>query len=374
MHLFASVTIAAGLAVGSCVPLAGGPAGEAAAPARAVAVPVAIDATGGSDVTRDLQSFLQGVPDGSTVQFPAGARYRVEGTLRLVDRRDLTFAGNGALVFATTEGDRTRSQWRIEGGGGFVFRDLAVRGANPQAGLGDGAYRARLEAQHGFDVLGVDGFRLERVTVTDTYGDFVYLGGLRRTSGRATWTSNVDIRDSVFERNGRQGISLTGAEDVVIEANRIGETRRATFDIEPNGPGGGARRVRIAGNEVGPGRLLFVAMGGVAGKVDRVEIVGNRLARPLNIVVQANDQRRRSNIVIRDNVSTATFGSTRAAIVLHDIDGAEVTGNRQRFDGRAGGVAVESRRSCRVAVGGNSFEGASVVHDAGSETCGAPPG
>src|SRR4051794_30833598 len=59
------------------------------------AIPVLIDGTGTTDVTSQLQSFLNGVPDGSTIELPAGGRYRVEGTLTLQDRHDLTIEGNG---------------------------------------------------------------------------------------------------------------------------------------------------------------------------------------------------------------------------------------------------------------------------------------
>ena len=42
-----------------------------------------IDATGATDVTEPLNAYLAGLPDGSVVTFPAQARYRVEGVLRL---------------------------------------------------------------------------------------------------------------------------------------------------------------------------------------------------------------------------------------------------------------------------------------------------
>ena len=53
-------------------------------------------------MTTALHAFFAGVPNGSTIVFPAHAQYRIEGTIRLRDRHDLTFAGNGATLFATT--------------------------------------------------------------------------------------------------------------------------------------------------------------------------------------------------------------------------------------------------------------------------------
>ncbi|HET6361721.1 MAG TPA: hypothetical protein VFH11_06655, partial [Gemmatimonadota bacterium] len=121
----------------------------------------AIDATGTWDVTGPLNSYLASVPNGSVIQLPAGARYRVEGIVRLVGRKNLTIEGNGALLFANSTGSgatpppgfdrnwpRNRYHLEIRGGSGIVIRNLVVRGANPNAGMNDAAYVSALEAQH----------------------------------------------------------------------------------------------------------------------------------------------------------------------------------------------------------------------------------
>ena len=48
----------------------------------------------------------------------------------------------------------------------------------------------------------------------------------------------------------------------MIEHNQITDTRRATIDLEPNGPEWGAENVHILDNRIGPGRLLFLAAAG----------------------------------------------------------------------------------------------------------------
>src|SRR6476660_8785707 len=115
-----------------------------------VRVPASIDPTGRVDVTKSLQRFLSSVPREREVLFRKGARYRVEGTLVLRNRHGMTIDGNGATVFATTRGKIDRAQFWIKGGERVVFRDLNVRGANPNAGTGEGAYVPKLENQHGF--------------------------------------------------------------------------------------------------------------------------------------------------------------------------------------------------------------------------------
>ncbi len=333
----------------------------------------AIDATGATDVTAALQGFLDGVPDGSTVSFAGSARYRIEGTLRLVNRQNLTLVGNGATFFATTTGNRTRSQWQVEAGANIVFRTMVIKGANPNAGVATEAYVSALEAQHAINAGNVRGLEVDRVTATDTYGDFVYLG--KQFGG---WVDGAYIHDSRFERNGRQGVSITGARNVRITHNYIGNTRRATFDIEPNGATWGADNVLIADNEIGPGRLLFVASAG-SGPISNITVTRNVLHRPLTATVAASDGTRRQNYVFTDNVSDANWGRAGgSALTFKKVDGITVTGNVQKLQAGRGTVGVEAFDSCNVTVRGNSFPGgageATVLAYAGCAASGAGAG
>ena len=163
----------------------------------------------------------------------------------------------------------------------ITIRDFVVRGANPNAGTGADAYRADREAQHGFDIAGVKNSLLERVTVTDVYGDFVYIG---RTS---TWTSGLTVRNSTFERSGRQGVAITAGEDILIEHNVIRDVRHSTFDIEPNGPDWGARRVTFSDNEIEPAAQL-ARHHGRAAPVEDIVVIRNRLkGKTMNVDLKA---------------------------------------------------------------------------------------
>jgi len=108
-----------------------------------VTVPTTIDDTGTTDVTDALQSFIDQTDNGTEVRFQRDASYRVEGTL-FVTNKTLTFDGEGSTFFATTPGTLERALWWISGGGGIIFRNLTVRGANPYNGLSDKAYNPAL--------------------------------------------------------------------------------------------------------------------------------------------------------------------------------------------------------------------------------------
>jgi Right handed beta helix region len=323
-------------------------------------VPSSIDATGATDVTERLQRFFDSVPDGSTIVFPQQGRYRVEGTLALRERERLTFDGNGSTIFATTQGERNRSQWTILSSSRLVFRDLVVQGAHPGGGTGDEAYREDLAFQHGFNILGARGIELDHVTVTDVYGDFVYMSSLRGGG----WSRNIWIHDSSFARNGRQGISVTAGRNIVIERNSIGDTRRSTIDLEPNSAKGGANHVFILNNRVGDGRLLFVASHG-NGPVDDIVISNNLLSREMSINVKAAEDRRARWWVTGNTASSA---SQRAPIFFNRVDGVVVRANIQPVTGEgAAGVGLDD--VCGAVVDGNNFRPSTLQATSATAPC-----
>ena len=325
--------------------------------ARASTVSVSgIDPSGTQDVTAALQAMIDGLPDGSTLKFASGGRYRIEGTLHVKNKDDLTIEGNGSLFFATTTGDRTRSQWSFEGGSNVVVRDVVVKGANPQAGIGETAYVASLEAQHAFNIWSTHGIELDHVTATDVYGDFVYIG--QQAGGLAT---NVYIHDSTFARNGRQGITVTGGYGVRFVHNTITDTRRATFDLEPNGSAWGAINVDIEDNVIGPGRLNLLSAGG-SGPVVDLTFSHNLIHRGAPMAVGDALGGRRGPITIIGNVATASWGSSAGSALLRfsHIDGLTVTGNTLPLQVGRGDLGVKATDSCQVAVADNTFADAVV--------------
>jgi hypothetical protein len=281
-----------------------------------------IDTTGKQDVTDELNRVLANLPDGSTLTLPHDARYRIEGTVAIAGKRNITVEGNGALTFVTEQGRPNRSHWLVRNSDDIVIRNLTVRGPHASGGIAGDAYVPELEAQHGIRVEGVSGLELDHVEVTDVYGDFVYLG---RDQDTRDWTEHVSIHDGVFARNGRQGIAITAARHVTIERNEISETRRSTIDLEPNVASAGAEDIVIRDNEIGAGRLLFVAIGKSKGSIDDITIDGNTLHRPLSILVEGTEGRRPSDITVTDNRSD-TKGQ-RTQLRFHMVDGLVLRGN-----------------------------------------------
>jgi hypothetical protein len=317
----------------------------AAAPVATAQDAAAIDASGATDVTAELQALLDRTPDGGVVQLERDGDYRVEGTIVLRDRHGLVIDGDGARIFATTTGEPGRSQIRVLGGSGLEIRSLEIQGANPHAGLDERAYVAKLEWQHGISLEGPTDVEIDRVNIHDTYGDSIFVGW--RVEDRRL-TERVWIHDSTFARTGRQGIAIIDGRDIVIERNRFTDMRRATVDLEPAG-GLVVENVHIIDNEVGPGRLLFVPAAG-GGPINRIVIARNRLhGRPLTIDVKTPEGQRRRHFWVVDNTTDAIHYEGPLRFIR--ADGVVVRGNRQPVG--EGAALVSTTDSCDVRVEDN---------------------
>jgi len=310
-------------------------------PARAVTVPPTIDADGSVDVTREIQRFVDSVPDGTTIRFPAHARYRIDGTLEWRDRRGITLDGNGAVLVATAHGDPYRAHLRLVDGRAWTIRRLRIRGANREGGQFDADY----QWQHGIDLRGVDGARLDRVGISDVYGDAIYIG-LSPITQR--WSRGISIRDSTGVRTGRMAIAVTAGRQVRVDGGTWSRPGLSTFDIEPNGAPGGADRILIENAIIGPGsrhRALDIAGSGPVSNVTLRNSIF--IGRALRVRVDEHLGRPR-NIVVEHNVSWIPFKGPGAAMTFRNTDGVVVRGNMQVLDGGRTTVLIAAPGSTRV--------------------------
>ncbi|HEU4901190.1 MAG TPA: right-handed parallel beta-helix repeat-containing protein [Flavisolibacter sp.] len=350
---------------------------------RTVTVPSWIDGTGATDVTGPLRAFFDGVRDTTTVVLPPGKTYRVEGILLLTSRKSLHIDLNGSRIIATTDGSkvdpnaypsefrwlwpRKRSQFAVRGSLNTWIYNGEITGANPYNWTSDAAYNAAYEAQHNLDFEGCDGVQLYKLKLSRPWGDFIYFG--KWGHGNLQPTRNVTVTECEMHDNGRQGVSFAGAENIVVTCNKIYNTRRSTFDIEPDAEGTGTKYLYIKNNFIGPGRLMFVASGGsTGGGISYVTIEGNvLLGRPMSIAMGGGAAGQRHHITIRNNTgdSTYLYGSPRALIEMVGVDYITVTGNKHWFAPMQrddlpgeGNDAVQVDVGKAVYINGNTWTGA----------------
>lgn len=306
-----------------CLALVCAPASAQAAPVTR-SVPASIDATGVTDVTHQLQQFIQSVPDDTTVVFPHGARYRIDGTLEWSERHNLALEGNGATLFAGTPGAPTRAEVRLIDDANWTIRDLTIVGANPSPGQFDPRY----QWQHGIDLRGVDGALIENVNVRDVFGDDIYVG--LSTNPDARWSRDISILHSTGLGSGRMAVAITAARNVLVRGGFWSSPGLSTFDVEPNGPSGGATAIVFEDATIGAGQRGSALSVAGSGPVSNIVLQNNRLTgRALTVLVDQGALRPR-NILVRGNVSTVTFaGPEPAAMFFRDADGVAISANTQ---------------------------------------------
>jgi len=161
----------------------------------------------------------------------------------------------------------------------------------------------------GIEVRSASVALIDGVKVRDCWGDGIYIGAL--PTGVDRESRNVTLRNCHMENNRRQGLSITGAIDVQVEACSFvgthGTAPQCGIDLEPNG----ALRVR----EV---RILRCQATGNAGS-------GIALSGPNSNSVE--------NVTLTGNTCS---GNRQHGIELSQVRSVSVTGNFIEDNGQNG--------------------------------------
>jgi hypothetical protein len=307
-----------------------------------VNVPSTIDATGSTDVTAKLQAVIDKAPNGATIAFPSGGRYKLGTALRVSGRRSLTLDGNGArLDLPTSDLNSPRSsgiQVR-DGSTGTTIRDFVLVGSNNAAGT-SAAFDTNRQSNHGVAVLSATDTLVERVDIRRAWGDCLYVS----RSSTGGWSDGVIFRDSTCSLTGRHGVGIIAGSRIRIVDNVFDDLGLFVVDIEPNVSIEGAKDVVIRGNRIGGYALdsdweswVLAACGPDVGAVIRdVTLTGNTIESSragLNSRVNGlhvkicGDRGPRANFVVTDNVGLATVAGP--AMTFTQVQGVTVTGNSQ---------------------------------------------
>jgi nitrous oxidase accessory protein NosD len=287
--------------------------------------------------------------------------------LTITKRHRLTIEGNGATLHTGTVGERDRKQLALSDSDDVTVRNLGVVGSNERAGPTPDAYDPKLAFQHAFSLSGVHRVLLAGLSAARVHGDFVYIGG---HSGAPS--SDVTVTGSKFDGSGRQGISVTNADRVLISDNDIANVARSLFDIETNTSDDEVRDVRITGNRTGAATNFWLANKGAGDNIGPVEVDGNTMSAATGGLLFAfgTANAARGPYIVRGNQLIANDavhdeGSVGALLFAncHDVS---VVGNRVTFPPGVEMPVIELRSSRGVDISGNDFSGASqpILSDA----------
>ncbi len=168
------------------------------------------DATGSRDVTSSLASFLRN-HDGKRLCLRKNGTYRVDGTVRVANVNGLRLNGRNALLrpVSSSSASAQRQQLKIEAGRNVVIRNIRIRGANSN----HTSYVENRQHEHGIALYGGYDIKVIDVTVTDTYGDGIYVSYI---PGKISPPSTVKVKRATVSRVGRNGIAVVGGRWIVI--------------------------------------------------------------------------------------------------------------------------------------------------------------
>jgi hypothetical protein len=346
------------LAVGALLSL---PLSASAATVRTI--PASVPANCSSDVTAQFQSYLGTVADGDTIQFPAGACYRLDGTLRVTDRHDLTFVGlgSGATLRQVTLPPATpkieHTMINTLGGSGLTFKNLTLQSTNNAL-----AYNVDREWYAGFEIEGTSAVLIDNVHGRDIWGDFVQVDPDTRPATDVMATG-VTVQNSSADHVGRHAFSCGGCDYVTFDRNTISDVGYHAFDLEVEASWWHASNVRFSNNTItGYLSLGVVANAGVGSFVTNVTITGNndtaaslQTCQPPVQVVDTEP--------IKDHwtISNNTFQSLGVGFDMAGVDYVTAQSNVVRLNH---GGCTDQTTAARVAntshdtVTGNDFQGA----------------
>jgi hypothetical protein len=289
---------------------------------RGIAVPASIDATGVTDASAALNSFVASVPNGSTIVFKAGGTYRMDTALKFANRTGLTFEGNGATLRSNGNSTETGALfWLSVGNRDISIRNFSLVGTSTSPG----SYVAGKEGAHGIIAGGLN-IDVANVSVSAVWGDCFYVGG--------NSTNGVRFHDSTCHSNGRNGVTITAGSGVIIERITFVKVGYCTFDIEPTGSGAIANNITFRNNTAhwtsGPyGGAFFAVDGGHTGSaINNITVTGNTVTgKSLRTVFSNGGTTRNSSVVFTNNSSTTS--TSGPVLIFAYIDGLTVTGNQQ---------------------------------------------
>jgi hypothetical protein len=295
---------------------------------RTVTVPDTIDATGTTEVSAALNTFIESVPDGSIISFPTGATYLLNEGIQISKRHNLVFAGDGTTlrVSAAAAGNNAlASPFAI----GFLFPDHDWYGGCTDIVIHDfilvgndatpGTFTEGWEYEANLQIFDADRVEIYGITGSAAPGDFIHC---EQVNG--AW-----IHDNHAISTGRNGISVISGSGILAEDCAFDASGFITFDVEPNGVNDASSDVTFRNCTAGTYGNYFSAVvpANTGAIIDGVVFDGNTVTGGSLKTLVGNGTTRIKHITFTNNKG----GRAAAGSVLQfsHVDSLTVTGNVQ---------------------------------------------
>lgn len=292
-------------------------------------VPTSIASDCSRDVQAELSSWLDGLPSHTTAVLGNNDCYLVEDQLVIKDKTDFVLRGNNSTIKRTLPNGLSgvsvnHNHVSLVRVSNVAINDIKIQGPKPDSE----GYNSGREAQHGFNVSGVDNVTFSNVSVSQVWGDCFYF-----KEGNNGPSQNITIADSYCNQTGRHGVGVVGASDLLITDSVFQFNHRENFDFEPTGAAGQvANNITITGNTIGPGTQYMVSASEGSPEFKNFTFTQNTVHRRFTINLEsASGGRRRGPVNISHNVSDV--GTKNNAVVIKGFDNGKIENNNILFDG-----------------------------------------
>lgn len=208
---------------------------------------------GVTDDTADIQEAINSVSGNAVVLFPKGTY--ITRPLTIPANTHIVFQ-TGVLVKAAAGYGLSDSMFKIVGD------NVTIDGNFATVQMLKSEYTSG-EQRHGFFIMGVENIVIRNLVIKDTGGDGIIIGPNEWSTFKIS--KNVKVLGCKLDNNRRQGISVVGASDVLIDnctiTNTNGTNPQAGVDIEPNNTTYDNRNVTVQNcymtDNVGGGVLVY---------------------------------------------------------------------------------------------------------------------
>jgi len=153
-------------------------------------------------------------------------------------------------------GTSARTHWVFLNCSDVSLTHVAITGPNTyRDDNGYSRLNSDYEAEHGVMCPGSTGVTLSNLTITNVYGDGIYLGGAIYDA-----CDGVTISDIVVVGCGRHGIGFVKCANVSVDGFTLTEGGSTGFDFEPNGASDSVDAVSVNNFDISP-RTVPIAGG-----------------------------------------------------------------------------------------------------------------
>lgn len=189
------------------------------------------------DSTNLIQTFLKTLSANSTVIFPAAKTCLIAQSISLPGK--LTYDLNGAILVRNDEPEYDKSMplVKFEDVSDVTIKNGTIRGALIRGSVPQ--YDGKRAKYHGIQAWGAQNVTISDMTIKDVNGDCVDIDGYGEQRSK-----NITIRNVICSGAGRQGISSSNGEGILIDQVDFDFIGRSGVDLEPR-PNAAIKNVTI---------------------------------------------------------------------------------------------------------------------------------